>query len=231
MFDKFLPNKIGKKYSNNSSVKKVLNPKSPSRPTYLPHLSREFKKGGHTTGREREGKRVGGKKSTQKFSLIPDIFTSIPTIFGPRSSREGISMKGRQHSLRRCRFARNQRLPRTKEGRSRIKAASFKYGHENVIDFTGEMSRVNERRPHLCRFSCKMSIRPSSLLVVAVLACCVLDPREPQQVIVAAGLHPHPGPKKQLQPEPEQMEKDKDEAKRPRCGAPPSGNYSRATLA
>ena len=130
-------------------------------------------------------------------------------------------MKGRQYRLRRCRFARNRRLPRTKKGRSRIKASSFKYGHDNIIDFTGEMSRVNERRPHLSNYSCKMSIRPSSLLVVAVLACCFLDPREPQQVIVAAGLHPHPGPKKQLQPEPEQMEKGEDEAKRQRCSAPP----------
>ena len=40
----------------------------------------------------------------------------------------------------------------------------------------------------------KMSIKPSSLFVVAVLLCSLLDPRDPQQVIVAQGLPPHPGP-------------------------------------
>ena len=40
----------------------------------------------------------------------------------------------------------------------------------------------------------KMSLRPSSAFVVAVLLCSLADPRDPQQVIVAQGLPPHPGP-------------------------------------
>ena len=35
---------------------------------------------------------------------------------------------------------------------------------------------------------------PASLFVVAAALCILLDPRDPQQVIIAQGLPPHPGP-------------------------------------
>ena len=40
----------------------------------------------------------------------------------------------------------------------------------------------------------RLRIMPSSLFVVAALFCTLLDPRGPQQVIIAQGLPPHPGP-------------------------------------
>ena len=48
----------------------------------------------------------------------------------------------------------------------------------------------NLKPPH--RF--RLRIMPSSFFVVAASACLLLDPRGPQQVLIAEGVHPNPGP-------------------------------------
>ena len=71
----------------------------------------------------------------------------------------------------------------------------------------------------------KMSIKPSSAFVVAVLLCSLLDPRDPQQVIVAQWLPPHPGPqpgavKQEVEVIEERLQKKESVQKKQRCASP-----------
>ena len=107
--------------------------------------------------------------------------------------KKGVHSRGRIDAIGRCRRAGSQRLPRIRTGRKSINAKKRRR-NPLVNDFESGVSRVSEWHPFFSRPSLKMSIKPSSLLVVAVLLCNLLDPRDPQQVIVAQGLPPHPGP-------------------------------------
>ena len=168
-------------------TKKFVRPQRPPPPAYLPHLSREFKKGGHATGREREGKGVGKGQSTQYVKF----FILLLNFFGRPPQKRG----GRIRSLGRCRHAGPQRLPRTKTGRTSIHATNYHQNHfDNHIQNEVSRVRVSERRPFFSKRSFKMSLRPSTAFVVAFLLCYLGDPRDRQEALAAEGVHPHPGP-------------------------------------
>ena len=86
-------------------------------------------------------------------------------------------------------------MPQVRTGRTNIKAKKF-FTNLLINDFRSGVSGVSERHARFSSPSLKMSIsiKCSSLFVVAVLLCSLLDPRDPQQVIVAQGLPPRPGP-------------------------------------
>ena len=73
--------KMGEKGGGETETEELARPKRPAPPAYLPHLSRELKKGGHTTGREREGTGEGKGKNTQYVNLMDlllNLFASAP---------------------------------------------------------------------------------------------------------------------------------------------------------
>ena len=187
-------------------------------------------------GREREVMGEGKGKNTQyvKFTdLLLNFFGRVPQKIG-----------GRIRSLGRCRRAGSQRLPQTRTGRTSINAEKPYQSHIDN-DFQNRVSRVSEWLPVVSRPSPKMSFRPSSAFVVAVLLCSLVDPRDRQEVLAAEGIHPHPGPglqqgavmqevesieeRMQRQKRAEDREKVKGGEKKQRC-SPPLWLAARAPL-
>ena len=102
-------------------------------------------------------------------------------------------MKGR------CRLAGSCRLPQIRTGRTSIDEKKKRRLSPVIKEFEDGVSRVNEKQacsnsPKLPPQRVWLRIMPDSLFVVAAVLCILLDPRDPQQVIIAQGLPPHPGP-------------------------------------